>query len=109
MGGRIYNYFNTTTLINDIFSGDSAANSAEIYNDNGTVISSSSDIVGGNTGQGDINVDPLLAPLGNNGGLVQTCALRVGSSCLGAGTSVGAPATDARGVGRPNPPSMGGV
>ena len=29
--GELYNYFNTTTLINDIFSGDSAANSPEIH------------------------------------------------------------------------------
>ncbi len=41
--------------------------------------------------------DPLLGPLADNGGPVRTIALLPGSPAIDAGTSAGAPATDARG------------
>ena len=46
-------------------------------------------------------VDPLLGPLASNGGPTQTHALLSASPALDAGTAVGAPATDQRGVVRP--------
>jgi VCBS repeat-containing protein len=51
------------------------------------------------TGPGDlINTDPLLALLQNNGGNTKTHALLIGSPAIDAGTNVGAPTTDQRGV-----------
>jgi hypothetical protein len=46
-------------------------------------------------------VDPLLGPLASNGGPTETRALLPGSPALDAGTAVGAPANDQRGVRRP--------
>jgi hypothetical protein len=48
-----------------------------------------------------VNTDPLLGPLSNNGGPVATMALKPGSPAIDAGTDAGCPATDARGVLRP--------
>jgi hypothetical protein len=51
---------------------------------------------------GDLqNISPLLGPLQNNGGPTSTHALLVGSPAIHAGTSIGAPPTDQRGVSRP--------
>src|SRR5262249_37062439 len=51
---------------------------------------------------GDLqNRDPLLGALANNGGDVDTLALLGGSPAIDAGDGVGCPATDARGVARP--------
>ena len=59
----------------------------------------------GNSGFGaagdQLNVDPLLAPLANNGGPTQTRALLVGSSAIDAANPLSAPAVDQRGVARP--------
>jgi hypothetical protein len=46
-------------------------------------------------------IDPMLAPLANNGGPTKTHALLVGSPAIDRGDNTGAPATDQRGVGRP--------
>lgn len=51
-------------------------------------------------------VDPLLGPLASNGGPTQTHALLPASPALDAGTGVGAPATDQRGVRRPQGTSV---
>lgn len=47
------------------------------------------------------NADPLLAPLGNYGGPTQTHALLAGSPAIDAGNDAACPATDQRGVARP--------
>jgi CSLREA domain-containing protein len=47
------------------------------------------------------STDPLLAALADNGGETDTMALREGSPAIDAGTSDGCPATDQRGVARP--------
>lgn len=47
------------------------------------------------------NANPLLGPLQNNGGQTDTLALQLGSPAIDAGTNVGCPATDQRGVSRP--------
>jgi hypothetical protein len=49
----------------------------------------------------DTFADPELGPLTNNGGPTMTMALLPGSPAIDAGTSAGAPATDQRGVPRP--------
>lgn len=52
-------------------------------------------------GTGNITADPLLGALADNGGPTRTHALLAGSAAVNAGTSTGAPATDQRGVARP--------
>jgi hypothetical protein len=53
-------------------------------------------------GTGDlIDKDPVLGPLQNNGGPVQTMALQPGSPAIDSGGAGPCPATDARGVLRP--------
>jgi hypothetical protein len=104
-GGAIYGYA-SATVTNCIFWGDTSSIVAgEIYPTYPTV--TYSDIQGGYTGTGNINVDPLLGPLGDNGGTTPTMALGAASPCFGSGTATGAPTTDQRGVTRPAPPSIG--
>jgi hypothetical protein len=56
----------------------------------------------GFTAAGDLsNTNPLLAALGDNGGLTQTMALAANSPAVNAGTNAGCPPTDQRGVLRP--------
>lgn len=45
--------------------------------------------------------NPNLGPLASNGGLTQTMALLAGSAAINAGTNAGCPATDQRGIARP--------
>jgi len=47
------------------------------------------------------NTDPLLGPLQHNGGPTYTHALRKGSPAIDAGDNIGCPATDQRGITRP--------
>lgn len=56
----------------------------------------------GFTAAGDLsNTNPLLAALGDNGGLTQTMALPANSPAVDVGTNAGCPHTDERGVLRP--------
>ncbi|MDS4031098.1 MAG: IPTL-CTERM sorting domain-containing protein, partial [Candidatus Contendobacter sp.] len=55
------------------------------------------------TGAPTLNTDPQLGALANNGGLTQTMALLAGSPAINAGTNAGCPATDQRGITRPQP------
>jgi hypothetical protein len=52
----------------------------------------------------DINANPLLGPLAGNGGPTQTMALLKGSPAIDRGGSAFCPATDQRGVKRPDKP-----
>jgi hypothetical protein len=56
------------------------------------------------TTNGDITGNPVLGPLHNNGGQTDTEALLAGSPAINAGTNSGCPATDQRGVTRPQGP-----
>ena len=99
-GGGIYNVdASTPTLLNSILWGDKGG---EIIYDFGSITVSFSDVQGGYPGMGNIDADPLLAPLGSYGGIVQTMALLPGSPVVDA-TSSNCPATDARGVARSSP------
>ncbi|MCL4504455.1 MAG: hypothetical protein M1140_00300 [Chloroflexi bacterium] len=62
------------------------------------------------TALGDkINTNPTLGPLQNNGGATWTRALLLGSPAIDAGTNIGCPATDQRGVTRPIDGNRDGV
>jgi hypothetical protein len=58
---------------------------------------------------GDLNADPLLASLADNGGTTQTMALLPGSPAIDHGDNVGCPATDQRGQVRPVDGGGGGL
>ena len=58
-------------------------------------------IIVGSTNGNIYGRDPLLGPLQNNGGPTPTHALMRGSPSINAGTSIGAPLTDQRGIARP--------
>ncbi len=47
------------------------------------------------------NLDPLLGPLGNNGGLTPTMPLLFGSPAIDAADAAACPSTDQRGISRP--------
>ncbi len=94
-------YFNTECFIrNTIVAG----NSGDIR---GSLQSSGFNLIGNsNTGNGfaptDIlDVDPLLGPLQDNGGLTPTAALLPGSPAIDAGDNTDAPEWDQRGPGFP--------
>ena len=78
--------------------GSSALNTASGYNliednvNNCGLILVSNNIIG---------QDPLLGKLQDNGGFTQTHALWLGSPAINAGTNTGCPATDQRGIARP--------
>ncbi len=91
-------YNDDTALIrNSILWGNGGS---EIYNGD-TITVTNSIVQGGYAGAGNLNVDPLLGPLADNGGPTQTMALLSGSPAINAGTNSGCPATDQRGISRP--------
>jgi CSLREA domain-containing protein len=98
-GDGIANY-DATTLRNSILAGNNGQNCG------GTILSEghnlSSDGTCGFGGPGDFNeTDPLLGPLADNGGPTLTHALLPGSPAIDSGDPDQLPATDQRGVIRP--------
>jgi len=90
----------TITLRNTILASNTAGNCR------GTVQSAGNNLDSGTTcglnGPGDHpSTDPKLAPLGDNGGPTPTHALLAGSPAIDAGSPVGCPSTDQRGLARP--------
>jgi CSLREA domain-containing protein len=74
---------------------------------NGTASSQGHNLIGNNSGANGligsdlVNVNPQLGTLANNGGPTQTRALLAGSPAIDAANTATAPATDQRGVSRP--------
>lgn len=98
-GGGIYNYDNCSpTITNTILWGNGEEG---LSNDTSTPVITYSVIQGGYTGTGNINADPHLAPLADNGGFTQTHALLTGSSAIDTGSLTVCPVTDQRGYFRP--------
>jgi hypothetical protein len=124
-GGGIYDISSGPTLTNVTISDNTAIYSAGgIYNDSisnptvtntivwsntptenqisgDTAIITYSDIQGGYTGTGNLDSDPLLGELVDNGGYTLTHALLPGSPAIDAGDPALCPATDQRGIPRP--------
>src|SRR5207248_506217 len=65
------------------------------------ILTTTNCFVTGPQGGNIVGQDPLLGPLQYNGGSTQTRALLPGSPAINAGTNIGCPATDQRGVPRP--------
>ena len=130
-GGGIYSNTGTLAVTNATFSGNSATTAgADIYRWKGTFYlkntilanpTSMEDCFGSGSMAADVNnlielnsgcgtpassADPMLGPLGNNGGHTQTFALLAGSPALDAGSDAACAAApvsnkDQRGVTRP--------
>ncbi|SMP55245.1 S-layer homology domain-containing protein [Anoxynatronum buryatiense] len=122
-GSAIYVVSSHPTITNCTFSNNSSAanlgtiwlnasnptiTNCIIWNNSGGSIRSggstatvkNSIIEGGYGGSDNMDVDPLLGTLGDYGGPVKTIPLLPGSPAIDAGTSTGAPSTDARGLDR---------
>ena len=98
-GGGMYNvYGSNPSATGSIFYGDQGG---EIYDASGTQTIIYSIVQGGYPGTGNLDVDPLLGSLQDNGGLTQTMALGAGSPAIDAGDNFYCPSTDQRGISRP--------
>ncbi|MBA4372678.1 MAG: hypothetical protein C0402_07410 [Thermodesulfovibrio sp.] len=99
-GGGLNVKFATGTVTNTIISWNTGDCRGGTLTSGGHNLSF--DVSCGFTSAGDMmGTDPLLGPLANNSGPTLTHALLSGSPAIDAGTSVGAPATDQRGIARP--------
>ena len=94
----------TFTVTNTIIAG----NTANGATDCGSVVTvTSANSIGGDAScmfldpASKQNTNPLIGPLADNGGPTDTMALLAGSPAIDAGTNTGCPATDQRGVARP--------
>jgi hypothetical protein len=98
-GGGIYNNENSNPIIiNSILFGNTGG---EIFIENSAPVVTYSIVNGGYPGIGNLDSDPLLGALQDNGGFTQTMALSAGSLGIDAGDDANCPATDQRGVERP--------
>ncbi len=113
----VYSWGNSDPIIkNCIFWNTSAAGEISNYaSDGSTAVISYSVLYTGVCpalqgcidGGNNLTTDPLLGTPGDNGGPVETISIGIGGSADNNGTATGAPATDARGVTRENPPDIG--
>jgi CSLREA domain-containing protein len=100
-GGGIAIGFGLTTLTNTIVANSpSGGNCSAFIGSIGGSSNLSSDGTCG-FGAGRVNVDVMLAPLGNYGGATLTHMLKPGSPAINSGTNEGCPSTDQRGLPRP--------
>ncbi len=106
-GGGMYNYVSSNaTIRNTIFWGNTARNAgAQIFNNGSSSVVSDSVVQDGcpweSTCTKIYTNDPKLGTLGNYGGFTQTIPLQAGSSAIDTGNDATCPATDQRGVSRP--------
>jgi predicted outer membrane repeat protein len=97
-GGAMYNSLSNPIIRNSILYGNTGG---EISNFSSAPIVNYSIVQGGYAGTGNLDANPLLNPLANNGGFTQTMALKNGSPAIDAGNDAKCPAKDQRGVTRP--------
>ena len=92
-------------IANTLLAGNIPTNCLGTTTDVGHNLSSDGSCAFGGRGSMN-NQDPRLGPLANNGGPTFTMALLPGSPAIDAGSAVRAPATDQRGVPRPQGPGV---
>ena len=101
-GGGIYHEASNSNIRNTILWGNTAPTGAQIHSVTNSPIMSYSVVQGGYAGGTSIiTADPLLGAFGNNGGFTKTIPLLAGSSAIDTGNDAVCPATDQRGVSRP--------
>ncbi len=106
-GGMENDSYSYPIIRNTIFWGNTASTegAAQMYNDSSLPVMSFSVVQGGcpvgSTCTDIIITDPLLGPLVNNGGFTRTIPLLANSSAIDTGNDAICPATDQRGVARP--------
>jgi|GEM_PF-1716943 len=123
-GGGVCSSGATTSLVNCTLAGNTATNGKGLHNMGGTVTATNcifwnvsdgeistggvhtttvtySVVQGDYAGTGNVPTNPNLGAPADNGGTTKTCAISATSSAVNAGTATGAPATDQRGVSRP--------
>jgi hypothetical protein len=97
------------TMVNTIIAGNRVRGTSAHHDCSGTITSQGHNLIGDTTGctlAGDLtgnqlDVDPLLRPLEDNGGPTPTHALPKASPAVDAANTLSAPAIDQRGVARP--------
>ena len=94
-----------THFFNTLLSSNVPSNCSGSVSDGGYNISSDASVAFAASGS-RTNVNLMLGPLANNGGPTLTMALLPGSPAIDAGAAAGAPATDQRGVARPQGPGV---
>lgn len=98
-GGAIYNSSSSPIIQNSIIYGNTGG---EIVDTNSSAPNVTFSIVkGGYAGLGNLDANPKLNPLANNGGPTQTMSLGAGSAAINAGNDATCAATDQRGIARP--------
>jgi hypothetical protein len=91
-GGGLYHDNSGTITIGNTIIAENTSSTNEI-DVSGTIVSQGFNLIGSTTGSSGwisadlLNRNPLLAPLGNNGGLTLTHALKPGSPAIDAGNS----------------------
>jgi uncharacterized repeat protein (TIGR01451 family) len=111
-GGGIKVVLGVVTLQNTIVAGNYRGSGTTTADDIRGNVTANFSFIGDTTnatitGGNNLNGNPLLAALANNGGPTQTHALLPGSPAINAGTSSGAPTTDQRGSSRVGAPDIG--
>lgn len=89
--------------VNCLFAFNTPSNFCGSLTDSGYNLSSDASIAFTGTGS-RTNTEPILGPLSNNGGPTLTMALLPGSPAIDTGSIAAAPATDQRGIARPQGP-----
>ena len=92
-GAAMYSQESRPKLTNTIIWGNTPGNS-QMLNDRGVNTVTYSIIEGGHAGTGNIDVNPRLGTLENNGGLTSAFSLGTGSSAIDAGSPTECPAMD---------------
>jgi predicted outer membrane repeat protein len=100
-GGGISNYFHGTLTLQNTIIADSTGGNCSNYS---SLIDGSGNLSWPDATCPGLNADPLLGPLQDNGGPTQTHALLPGSPAIDAALLANCPATDQRGVSRPQGP-----
>jgi predicted outer membrane repeat protein len=97
-GGGIYSEESSLTIINTILYNNSGG---EIYTFKSTPVVTYSIVKGGYGGTGNIDADPLLGSLQENGGFAETMAPAFTSPAIDAGADDVCPDSDSHGLTRP--------
>jgi hypothetical protein len=109
-GGGVWVEGSNVSFLNTIIAGNTAQASDVTDCNDASATDNGHNLQGtptcfASTSNGDITGDPMLGPLQNNGGQTDTEALLDGSPAINAGDNSGCPATDQRGVTRPQGPA----